>query len=293
MASIIDGLSYVEIMKMQIDGKLNFDELTETEICGLLDDAIDNFELENSDENECLINACLAALDRFPQYLPKLNDEKILNNILANQKKSPSLLRTRKTKTLIAIAATIALLFSITAVAYASGHNIFDLIFNRTSETLNIDVTNQNNSQVSSSSSDSELQELIEKDYDDLETFIAENPNVKLPAYIPDGMEFTYGQTVTFVGGEDYNVSFNNHATNESLSIGISVYSDEEFAQTFGIEIDNEYIEEYVVSEITHYIESNMGNFSATWFDGNESYFLDGNISVEEIKKIIESHYGG
>ena len=195
---------------------MNFEELTELEICNLLDEAIVQFEIDNSDENEAFITSCLDSLDRFPKYSPEIDDKQIRTNILDAQKNlhSRTKFHTKKFKVLISIAATIAIVFSMTAVAYASGYNIFDFIFRRTSETLNIGVTNKNNSQ-SASTESKPPQEPINKEYDDFDTFISENPNAKLPAYIPDGMKFTYGQAVVDINVETYIFTFFDQATSK------------------------------------------------------------------------------
>lgn len=294
MASIIDGLTYQQVREMNSKDTLNFEELTETEICRLLDNAIEQFEVDNSDENEALINACLMALDRFPQFSPKLDDEKILSGILAAQKKHRTVFPARKSKVLISLATTIAVLFSLSAVVYASGVNLFDIFFNRTSETLNIDISNQSSSQASSETEEisSQPSQFTDKEYTDLETFVNENPNAQLPPYIPEGMVFTYGQAVIDSESETYNISFYDSMTEENISISIDI-ANGDFAATMGLEIDNEYSEEYVVSGITHYIESNYDDFSVVWFDGNESYYLGSGITLQEIKKIINSYYGG
>lgn len=294
MASTIDGLSYNEIRELNINGSLNFDELTETEICTLLDEGISQFENEASDKNEALITSCLKGLDRFPRFLTEINDEKIIADVLANQKKISikPIYRSKNYKLLISVAATIALLLSITAAAYASGYNIFNIIFNRTSETLNIEVMNKNISQLSSSDTDSEQVQLFEKEYDDFETFLSENPNAKLPTYIPDGMEFTYGQSVSIANNQSYNIVFLNKETQEDIALYTET-SNEEFAGTLNIEIDNKHSEQYIVSGITHYIESNYQSFSVVWFDENIMYYLGSSLSLKEIKKVIDSYYGG
>lgn len=294
MASIIDGLSYTEIRQMALAGELAFNKLTEAEVCDLLDQAIVQFELDESDENEAFISSCLEALDNFPKYSPELNDKKILTNIIAAQEKqSADKPHIKSLKRTFLVAAIITALLCSTVIVHASGYNIFDWFFRRTSDSLDVEVTNQSSSQQHISDDDGEIMLPLEKEYTDIDTFIVENPSIRLPEYIPDGMEFISCQVSIDTDGESYMMWFENSETNENIALNQFIYSDEQFAKTFGFEIDNEYSEQYIVNDITHYIESNYDDYSVVWFSENRSYYVGSNLSLEEIKKIINSYYGG
>lgn len=299
VASINDELSYSAIIDMHKHGKLNFDILSEEEICSLLDNAIEQFENENSDESESLINSCLKALDRFPKYAYQLDDEKILSNVLISHDtdkncKTKSSRHSKKVRTLASIAATIAIFFSLSiAVAYANGYNFFDVIFNRKSETLEVDITTSSDSK-ETPLTDNQEEFIGEKEYTDFNLFIAENPKAKVPTYVPDGMEFAYGQAVVEDNHATFNLTFVDKHSDESLSIFIENCSEgyQGGSRTL-LEIDNELSEQYVVNGVTHYIESNYTFYTALWIDGKSNYLIGGNIPLKEIKKIIDSYYGG
>lgn len=107
-----------------------------------------------------------------------------------------------------------------------------------------------------------------------------------VPGWIPAGFElinvdcqvFGDGAIIgsTFVRGEDHLIM--NHR------FGTTDYP-------LFVEKDDAEVRTYVVSGITHYIVSNIGRLQCVWQNGSVSCTLSGDVSEQELYKIIDSMY--
>lgn len=108
-----------------------------------------------------------------------------------------------------------------------------------------------------------------------------------IPGWLPEGYEFVDSESQvmdtsayigsTFVRGEElltlvYHIRMTDH-----LNI---------------VEKDDGEVKEYTVSGITHYIASNRNRLQCVWQNGSVSCILSGDISEEELYRIIDSMYG-
>ena len=50
-------------------------------------------------------------------------------------------------------------------------------------------------------------------------------------------------------------------------------------------------MDEFIVGGVSHYIMSNLGDYTAVWTVENYECSISGNISVDTLKKMIESIY--
>lgn len=54
---------------------------------------------------------------------------------------------------------------------------------------------------------------------------------------------------------------------------------------------DTELLEEYIVNGITHYITGNNSNLSAMWTNENVEGHIYGDLTLEEMRQMIDSIY--
>ena len=55
--------------------------------------------------------------------------------------------------------------------------------------------------------------------------------------------------------------------------------------------IAQRYVEPYYVNHVPHYIMENMGRRTAAWQNGNTENAIQGDLTVEELKQMIDSIY--
>lgn len=68
--------------------------------------------------------------------------------------------------------------------------------------------------------------------------------------------------------------------------------TDSQMVMTGEINVD-EYPTVYTVGDVTHFIDGNFGQTRAVWIDENVQCTINGDLTEEEVKKIIDSIYGG
>ena len=74
------------------------------------------------------------------------------------------------------------------------------------------------------------------------------------------------------------------------FSLSISVY-DTKQEGTAQYEKNEGYVEPYYVNHVPHYIMENMGRRTAAWQNGNTENAIQGDLTVEELKQMIDSIY--
>lgn len=109
-----------------------------------------------------------------------------------------------------------------------------------------------------------------------------------VPTWFPDGFEpgnleiasSTIGDTVNFVASGKNGTVF---------SLDIILYNSADYLSGTQFEKDAENVEQYSNNQQTFYILSNVDTITATWSDGLLVEQIAGNISDEDMKKIIDS----
>ena len=109
-----------------------------------------------------------------------------------------------------------------------------------------------------------------------------------VPTWFPDGFEpgnleiasSTIGDTVNFVASGKNGTVF---------SLDIIRYNSADYLSGTQFEKDAENVEQYSNNQQTFYILSNVDTITATWSDGLLVEQIAGNISDEDMKKIIDS----
>ena len=75
------------------------------------------------------------------------------------------------------------------------------------------------------------------------------------------------------------------------FSVQIVIYTTTSDMQPIVYQKDAAICEEYVVNGITHYIVGNKDNLSAMWGNGNAEGHIQGDLTVDELKLMIDSIY--
>ena len=174
----------------------------------------------------------------------------------------------------IALVASIAVVVIIGGTITASATNFWDYVMKWTSETFGFTIGDTGESKYERSP---ELMGLISAAindgiYDDL-----------VPRYLPEGYkekelykENGYYVGVYSDGGRDDIIIQIHHLDGENGS---------------WYERDNEIVEEYVVENITHFIASNTGTYTAIWVKDRYECIIAGVPNKEELIEMIDSVY--
>lgn len=173
------------------------------------------------------------------------------------------------------VAASIALVFALMIGAQASGVDVFGALAQWTSETLHFGVRKTS---IQSENYELFLEELGKQGI----------PEEYAPTWYPDG--FTVSEPILGISDSSTLVQIDFTGLDEkAFSISIVRYNTTEILHNRTFEKDDPSAEEYTSHGKTFYIFSNTDSVSATWADGALSELIWGDLSVDEVKLIIDS----
>lgn len=127
--------------------------------------------------------------------------------------------------------------------------------------------------------------------YNTLRLAVSERTDLPaVPTWFPDGTVLASDISVV----EQLNkiriqASFKN--SKGQFTIRVQIYSSAPEIYDGTYQIDNNFVEEYEVDNIIHYIMSNNGSLGITWTNQNIEGTIQGALSVEEAKEMINSIY--
>lgn len=110
-----------------------------------------------------------------------------------------------------------------------------------------------------------------------------------LPTAYPKGAELI--QIEECSGFNDETRYFIFSSSQGGFSINVTVYDSLAQAGTSIYEKNNGPVEKYYSHNICHYIAKNIDTYIAVWFNGNVECFIQGNLSEDDIKMMIDSIY--
>lgn len=179
---------------------------------------------------------------------------------------------------LVATAAIMAFVLVSSITAHAMGINIWDIIVTWTQETF----------QLRSSESDetNEAAANDQREYTDLQQLLNESGIVhKLaPSSIPDGYELVDLKTTESPVQLMFLAIYKNQG--HTLKIQVKQYIGADPEQ---IEQSDSLVEEYESNGITYYIFADYGDLQAVWINGDYECYISGQLSIEEMKSMIDS----
>lgn len=109
-----------------------------------------------------------------------------------------------------------------------------------------------------------------------------------LPTWYPEGTMLEEMEINDLLNGTSVDVLFS--LGEDVFSLSISVY-DTKQEGTAQYEKNEGYVEPYYVNHVPHYIMENMGRRTAAWQNGNTENAIQGDLTVEELKQMIDSIY--
>lgn len=110
-----------------------------------------------------------------------------------------------------------------------------------------------------------------------------------LPTAYPKGAELI--QIEECSGFNDETRYFIFSSSQGGFSINVTVYDSLAQAGTSIYEKNNGPVEKYYSHNICHYIAKNIDTYIAVWFNGNVECFIQGSLSENDIKMMIDSIY--
>lgn len=105
-----------------------------------------------------------------------------------------------------------------------------------------------------------------------------------VPTWIPDGYELVDIRLEETPVQKTYMARYDNADARLRISVKSFVAADPE-----KVEIDEELIEIYEYSDIEYYIVANMDQMKAVWIKDSYECYISGDLTVEEIKQMIDS----
>lgn len=125
--------------------------------------------------------------------------------------------------------------------------------------------------------------------YEQLETAVTELTDLPvLPKWYPEGTTLERVEKNELINGRSVDALFS--LKGETFTVAIMVY-DAEQESVAQYEKNEGYVEQYYSNNIPHYIMENMERHSAVWQNGNTETFIQGDLTVEELKMMIDSVY--
>uniref|UniRef100_UPI003FEDFFB2 DUF4367 domain-containing protein n=1 Tax=Flavonifractor plautii TaxID=292800 RepID=UPI003FEDFFB2 len=115
------------------------------------------------------------------------------------------------------------------------------------------------------------------------------------PTWIPEGFELEKVITNAFVlsGKTELRIHYKNGQTRELITFTYNVYNSIASGTMTAFEKDANALEEYFVGDVTHYIFENLGKYIAVWNQNNIECAISGDVSLTELKEMLNSIYGG
>ena len=180
-------------------------------------------------------------------------------------------------RSLIAAAAVVAILLCGTVTAKAFGINIWEAVVQWTRETLQWgawEKSNEDNDLLYAS-----FQAALEK---------GNVPVNLVPTWIPDGFELSTIKVENNPLQKVYKAKYTKQEHN--LVITVQDHLDN---KPFYIEQSEGLVEEYEAWGITYYLSSNYGYSRAAWIYESYECDISGNVTIDELKKMIDSTQKG
>lgn len=218
------------------------------------------------------------AWKEFQQYynIPEGEGES-LYPIRNNQEKRSASVPTKtrrvfRSRKILVVAAVLILMFGGMLTAQAAGVDVFGAIGRWTEEKFHFDIVQDNDR--TSLFQETATQAKIPQDF--------------VPTWVPDGFEEAEPQVDTV---ENYMTSIICVYSNQekTYSVDIEHYYNKADIETLVIEKDDTNVCSYESNGKTFYIMSDTEYLTATWTDGVFVETISGQLSMDEIKQIIDS----
>ena len=175
-------------------------------------------------------------------------------------------------------AAAAAVIVLLCGTAYAFGWNIFQALADWTAETFQF-LTG------------ADLEKADHGVFENLYgSVVAETETPSVPTWAPEGAE-EVGQPRTSVRSDKTRIVGKYLIEDREFTVRIMIYNaiPEEYLGSY--QKNDATVEEYESGGIVHYITENVDNISCMWTNGCIEGHIQGSLSIEELKNMIDSIY--
>ena len=215
-------------------------------------------------------NTAQEAYEIFKQYyMPEIDN---IDPAPAKENK-PKILRPRWMRRLVAAAAAIAILIGGSVTAKAFGIDVWKAVVQWTQETFHF-------GDWGSSGPNSDLA------YDSLQEVLQDNEITEklVPTWLPEEYQLDDITITNSPKKDTYRATYVNgdqvlRITVQNYLDGVPVY----------VEQGDGLVEEYKVAGITYYLFDNYDNTKAVWVTGSYECYISGNVTIQELKQMIDS----
>ena len=179
------------------------------------------------------------------------------------------------------VAAILTAVFAGMIVVQASGVDIFGAIARWTNETFHF--TSSGSSVTSDRSSN------LSQTYNMLQTAFEAGgmDESMIPRWYPERYVLVDTQSVSTRSYNGIVLSFEDNS--DFFSISCTDYKNRQELDTRIFEKDDNSVEDYVSGSRRYYLLRNLGHYSGLWSDGNKMIAISGDLTEEELKKIIDN----
>ena len=180
--------------------------------------------------------------------------------------------RVFRPRKILVVAAVLILMFGGMLTAQAAGVDVFGAIGRWTEETFHFDIVQDNDR--TSLFQETATQAKIPQDF--------------VPTWVPDGFEGAEPQVDTVENYMNFIICVYSNQE-KTYSVDIEQYYNKTDIETLVIEKDDTNVCSYESNGKTFFIMSDMEYLTATWTDGTFVETISGQLSMDEIKTIIDS----
>lgn len=238
-----------------------------------------------------LIDECVKAIDLIEGHEGHLDQERIKAMRQKVDQKYKDWLKVQRKRTLKKLfvqsaAGLILVFFMSSAVASALGYNLIQIVADWGKDTFHLSAPNQSNGQ---GGNNNVTDRKIYGSIDDVLQDVAVKP--LLPQWVPDG--FAFKNAEKFIRLDNTNiVLYYENSANKTIVFDFEIYTDQASADA-SFEKDDNIVEVYEKNNLRYYIFQNIDRMQAVWISSKVIYNVSGDVSAEEMKRIIDSMDGG
>ena len=251
---------------LRLDAETSEDPASDTETLLYVMEVLTKRRMNNGHTG----NTAQEAYESFKQhYMPKIDNE----DFIPETKNKPRKAVFRWVRAFAAVAAVFVIVIFGSVTAKAFGFDIWEAVVQWTQETFHFGSwgnPNANNKRPYAS-----LQEALV--HGEITVLLA-------PTWFPDGYELA---DITAEQSPTKKVYRAIYKKGENvLRITVQDYADRDPVY---VEQSDGLVEKYVVSGITYYIFANHDNVKAVWIVDSYECYISGNVTIDELKQMIDS----
>lgn len=231
-----------------------------------------------------IIDTGLANVTTTPQDV-----DAVMNHILSGsaRKKAP----VRKARVVIAALAAVMITLLLSVIAQALGIPVWDVFVIGTDNNVKINVdrddrfTTEAQNHISGFSSD----EIAAWGEETCNIFDEIGIYPDLPSYVPEGFVLT--DPITYVDGFGYicvDLLYEN-ADGKTFTFVSDIYQAGRYSYSLSVEFDYREYRSFNLQGVDYVIGSNLSINSAAWFDKKGCYTISGDLSIDELEKMVRS----